>query len=486
MLSKTCHVFLLFAVGIAFQCCESNAMPVDPNDEKTSKQRNVLLICVDDLRPELASFGATHIHSPNIDRLASQGRAFHSHYVNAPSCGCSRYTLLTGRYGESSNNALFKRAKQVAKDAAAVPPSMPEWFRNHGYCTVSVGKVSHHPGGLGGKLWDDPDDLEMPNAWDQHLMPSGAWKNPLGVMHGLAHGNVRGKSQAEAGRHDVFESAEGPDSNYPDGLIATEGLKQIETLAALDKPFFLAVGLIKPHLPFGAPQRYLDLYKDVTFPPIAHPNKPAGKTTWHKSGEFTKYNSWGKDPRTDDEFATEARRHYAACVSYVDKHVGDLLAKLTEVGADENTVVVLWGDHGWHLGEHGIWGKHCLFEEALLAPLIVDYPGIQQRGAKTDALVSTLDIFPTLCEIAGIEKPSFVEGRSLQPLLTDPSAEGHDVLSYWGGANTIRTKTHRMTVHKNGYVELYDHTSEAKETANVADQHPDLVDQLKLKLANFR
>ena len=118
----------------------------------------------------------------------------------------------------------------MAEDADAVPPSMPEWFRKHGYNTVSVGKVSHHPGGLGGEFWDDPDVMEMPHAWDRHLMPAGAWKNPLGVMHGLAHGNIRGKSKAAAKQHDVFESAEGPDSIYPDGLIATEGLKQIETL----------------------------------------------------------------------------------------------------------------------------------------------------------------------------------------------------------------------------------------------------------------
>lgn len=440
--------------------------------------KNVLLICVDDLRPELASFGASYIKSPNIDQLASQGRAFHGHYVNAPSCGCSRYTLLTGRYGTANNDALFLRAKAISKTPEAVPPSMPEWFRQHGYTAVSVGKVSHHPGGRGGGDWDDPSVIEMPNAWDRHLMPVGQWRHPRGAMHGLAHGKIR----TNATPFDVFEAAEGEDSIYPDGLITSEGLKQLEDLAAQDKPFFLAVGLLKPHLPFGAPKEYLDLYDGVDLPPIPHAGKPQGKTTWHGSGEFMKYNRWGKDPRNDESFATDVRRHYAACVSYADKHIGDMMTKLRETGADENTIVVLWGDHGWNLGEHAIWGKHCLFEESLHSPLIVYYPGIEKPGVKTDAIVETLDIFPTLCELTGIDKPDFAQGQSLHPMLVNPTSPGHTALSYWGGANTLRTATHRLTVHSSGQIELYDHTTPEKETVNVKDQYPEVVADLKRQL----
>ena len=152
---------------------------------------NVLLLCVDDLRPELCSFGKPYIKSPNIDRLAESGRAFQRHYVQAPTCGASRYTLLTGRYGPRNNGALFARARQLAKNPASVPPSLPAWFRQHGYITVSVGKVSHHPGGRGGRNWDDDHEPEMPRSWDRHLLPSGPWQHPRGAMHGLANGEIR-------------------------------------------------------------------------------------------------------------------------------------------------------------------------------------------------------------------------------------------------------------------------------------------------------
>ncbi|MHC4996453.1 MAG: sulfatase-like hydrolase/transferase, partial [Planctomycetota bacterium] len=149
-----------------------------------AQKPNVLLICVDDLRPELACYGVDYIQSPNIDKLASRGRIFQHHYVQAPTCGASRFTLLTGRYGGSSNNALFQRAAQMAKDPASVPPSMPAYFMQNGYTTVSVGKVSHHPGGEGGPDWNDAMQPEMPNSWNRHLLPYGKWQHPRGWMHG--------------------------------------------------------------------------------------------------------------------------------------------------------------------------------------------------------------------------------------------------------------------------------------------------------------
>ena len=155
-------------------------------EAQVAQKPNVLLICVDDLRPELKSFGAEYISSPNIDDLASKGVAFHNHFANAPSCGPSRYTLLTGEYGPVSNNALFLRAGKIVKGTEDIDKSMPEWFRANGYTTVSVGKVSHHPGGRGGKGWADSSKIEMPNAWDKHLMPVAEWETPLGAMHGLA------------------------------------------------------------------------------------------------------------------------------------------------------------------------------------------------------------------------------------------------------------------------------------------------------------
>ena len=448
---------------------------------------NVLLLCVDDLRPELACFGAPYIHSPNIDRLASTGRVFHRHYVQAPTCGASRYALLTGRYAKGSNQVLFQRAAKMKADPLSVPPSMPAWFREHGYTAVSVGKVSHHPGGLGGDRWNDESILEMPNSWDRHLLPAGPWRDPRGWMHGLAHGEIRIDARKSGGgvEMDVFQALEGPDSIYPDGISIEEALRQLGMLTSdSDTPFFLAVGILRPHLPFGAPAKYLKLYADAELPPTPHPTKPKGRTTWHASGEFMKYDRWGRNPNTDSEFAIQVRKHYAACVSYADAQVGRVMERLEKTGAAENTIVVLWGDHGWHLGEHAIWGKHCLFEEALRSPLIVSHTGVRHPGKATNSMVETLDVFPTLCELAGLPTPDFTHGVSLCPILDNPAAPGHHAVAYRSQAQTIRTRTHRLILHNDGYAELYDHTSPEMETENLAETNPLLVNELSKQLEN--
>jgi iduronate 2-sulfatase len=446
---------------------------------QAAEKPNVLLICVDDLRPELACYGVEYIESPNIDRLAKQGVLFQRHYVQAPTCGASRYTLFTGRYGPSSNGALFQRASQLKANSEAVPPSMPAWFRKHGYTTVSVGKVSHHPGGRGGGNWDNDDQPEMPNSWDRHLLPAGDWQHPRGWMHGLANGEIR----KNAKDMDVFQALSGPDSIYPDGVMIPEALRQMEELAShADTPFFLAVGILRPHLPFGAPAKYMEPYAEAELPATPHAAKPSGRTTWHGSGEFMKYNRWKRNPNTDAEFALEVRRHYAACVSYADAQVGRLIEKLRSTRAADNTIVVLWGDHGWHLGEHSVWGKHTLFEESLRSPLIISYPGMKNAGESTPAIVETLDLFPTLCELAGLPQPEFVDGSSLVPILNDPTTSGDGAVSYKGNVRTIRSDTHRLILHGSDHAELYDHTTPAKETKNVAEDQPKLVKQLTEQL----
>ena len=446
-----------------------------------AEKTNVLLLCIDDLRPELKCFGVEYIHSPNIDRLAASGRAFTRHFVQAPTCGASRYSLLTGRYGPRGNGALFQRARQM--DAA--PASMPEHFRKHGYTAVSIGKVSHHPGGRGGPDWDDGKILEMPRSWDRHLLPAGAWQHPRGAMHGLARGEIRKK----AGDMDVYQLAEGDDSIYPDGLIVDASLKELERLAREDRPFFLAVGIIRPHLPFGAPAKYMKHYAGIELPPIPHPDKPAGKTTWHGSGEFMKYNRWGKDPRRDRTFADAVRRHYAACVTYADAQVGRVLSKLESLQLAGNTVVVLWGDHGWHLGEHAIWGKHSLFEESLRSPLIIKAPQVLQPGAKSDAIIEAMDLFPTLCELTSLPVPAHVQGRSLLPQLRDSRAKGRVAVAYAGRSETLRSDRYRLIRHrpKDGgkgelYYELYDHQSSERETHNIAAENPKVVERLGRRL----
>ena len=463
---------LLFAVACGLAC---SSLPKSDTDARP----NVLLITVDDLRPELASFGTSYIRSPNIDGLASEGRIFRRHYVQAPTCGASRYTLLTGRYGPAGNAALFNRAAKLRDDPASVPPSMPAWFRQHGYTTVSVGKVSHHPGGFGGDNWDDGQELEMPDSWDRHLLPAGPWQHPRGWMHGLANGEIR----VNPSEMDVFQSKDGPDSIYPDGISIDEAVSQLQTLATdVDRPFFLAVGILRPHLPFGAPLRFLEPYAGAALPETPHSGRPEGRTTWHDSSEFHQYNLWNRDPNEDADFALEVRKHYAACVTYADAQVGRLMEALQRSGAAENTVIVLWGDHGWHLGEHSVWGKHTLFEESLRSPLIISHPDLPHPGKPTDSIVETLDLFPTLCELAGLPAPDYVHGVSLRSLLEDPDSGGHAAVAYHRRAQTIRTDTHRLILHDDGYAELYDHMSSEKETKNIAASNGFLVAQLTQRL----
>ena len=418
------------------------------------------------------------MRTPHIDALAKTGRAFHRHYVQAPTCGASRYALLTGTYGPAGNGALFQRASKIQNDSDTVPPSLPETFRKHGYTTVSVGKVSHHPGGRGGPDWDDKMQLEMPRSWDRHLLPAGDWQHPRGWMHGLANGEIRIK----AGEMDVLQATEGGDEIYPDGNSINEALNQIELLADDEKPFFLAVGILRPHLPFGAPKLYHDLYIEAEFPPVPHPMKPTQRTTWHGSGEFMKYNRWGRNPNRDEAFALAVRKAYAACVSYADAQVGKLIAKLSETNLQQNTIIVLWGDHGWHLGEHAIWGKHALFEESLRSPLVVVTPKAKRPGVHSDSIVETIDVYPTLCELAGIAAPEFLDGQSLSSHLQKPQQPSREAIGYAGRARTIRTNRYRMILHNDGYVELYDHASSAGESINVASRNPEVVEQLQQRL----
>lgn len=471
-------VFAVCLLGVTGLRVSHASEPAGVGVGSSQAPTNVLLICVDDLRPELGCYGVDYIHSPNIDALAARGRVFQQHYVQAPTCGASRYTLLTGRYGPGSNGALFQRAGQLKKTPDQVPVSMPGWFRQQGYTTVSVGKVSHHPGGRGGKDWDDDSQPEMPDAWTRHLLPAAQWQHPRGWMHGLANGEIR----VNAGQMDVFQAVDGPDSIYPDGPSMDEALRQLQQLTAAEEPFFLAVGILRPHLPFGAPKKYLQLYDGVDLPPVPHPQKPSGRTTWHKSGEFMKYNRWKRNPNEDQQFSDDVRRHYAACVSFADAQVGRLLQQLQESGKAENTVVVLWGDHGWHLGEHAIWGKHALFEESLRSPLIIFQPGMKADRTPIGGVVETLDVFPTLCELTKIAPPEQLDGRSLVPMLHDPQVAGRPAISYSGRASTVRTARHRLILHRDAYVELYDHDSAAAETKNVAASQPDVVRALSTML----
>ena len=442
---------LLLTIGILTSCFAQAEQP--------SEKPNILLICIDDLRPELPSFGKDYIHAPAMEKLFTQGRLFKRHYVQAPTCGASRCALLTGIYPKTrkqlSNNAI------VSHDHKA-QPSFPAWFKSHGYTTVAVGKVSHYPGGNTGKDWNDATKPEMPNAWTRNPNPSGEWKTPQGLMHGYENGKGR-----ERGKTPVIDTVE--NVRYPDDAIMDLFKIEFDAVAKQDKPWLLAVGLLRPHLPFACEKKYLDLYKNKTIPDYSSP-MPAKGEDWHKSGEFNGQYVVAKNPNKDAAFAEQVRKHYAACVSSSDRHIGEIMEMLEKSGQDKNTIIILWGDHGWHLGEKQIWGKHTLYEVALHSPLFIKGPGVKQPGVATDRVVNSVDIYPTLCHLAGLPKPKHLQGSNLFNLLKDYQARRVEkAISYWGNRRSeITPSEHKIYDKKtNQLLQHYDLKADPKELNNL-------------------
>jgi iduronate 2-sulfatase len=449
----------------------------------SAERPNVLFIAVDDLRPWLGCYDPKLAVSPNIDRLAAEGRRFAHHYVQVPTCGASRCGLMFGRYpgrlpGDAGNDA-------ISKTAAKQPlPAMPAFFRQQGYRTVSVGKITHYPGGRSGKGWAD-GPVELPGAWDESLMPSGPWKTPEGAMHGYANGATRQQAGKDPAKKPVSEAVAGDDRVFPDGWIADEAVKQLSELAGSGKPFFLAAGFIKPHLPFAAPASYFEATAGIGLPVPRAAKKPGFPTTWHGSGEFRQYGLNEGDPFRKPSAAEAYRKAYLACVRYTDAQVGKLLAALDASPAAKNTIVVLWGDHGFLLGEHAIWGKHCLFEEALHSPLIIRVPGQKKPGEAADAIVETIDIYPTLAGLAGLPLSKELDGRSLARQLEDPTAASDGAaLGFWQDGVTLRTDTHRLIISRKepAKTELYDHRQDPAEAFNVAVKQEKVAQAMKVQL----
>jgi iduronate 2-sulfatase len=448
-----------------------------------AERPNVLFIAVDDLRPWLGCYDPKLAVSPNIDRLAKEGRRFSRHYVQVPTCGASRCALMFGRYpghfpADAGNDAILKTA------AKQPLPALPALFRQNGYRTVSVGKITHYPGGRGGKGWAGGAE-ELPGAWDEALMPSGPWKTPEGAMHGYANGLTRQQAGKDPLKKPVSQSAAGDDRVFPDGWIADEAVRRLKALAGSGKPFFLAAGFIKPHLPFAAPASYFEATSAITAPVPVTAGKPDFPTTWHASGEFRQYRANEGDPFREASAAEAYRRAYLACVRYSDSQIGKLLAALDASPAAKNTIVVLWGDHGFLLGEHAIWGKHCLFEEALHSPLIIRVPGQRKPGEAADAIAETVDIYPTLASLAGLPLSKEVDGRSLVAQVEDPSAASDGMAAgVWQGHATLRTDTHRLIVSRKeaAKVELYDHRKDPAEAVNAAGEQRDTVRVMRGKL----
>lgn len=464
--------------------------------EEKNNRYNVLFIAVDDLRPELGCYGVSEVKSPNIDQLAKSGLVFNHHYVQVPTCGSSRHALLTGRRptisGGMGNHASIRGKSALKREQLAGAQSMPELFRRSGYHTVCIGKISHSPDG---KLFSyngtGGGRHEIPNAWDELPTPYGQWKYGWGCFFAYGHGASRETPQGKNKERPVYQFPNVPDNGLPDGMMCDKALKVLGELKAKGKPFFLGVGFYKPHLPFVAPAEYRKLYDSVDVKPAK--NQQVKKTAfWHDSGEFYGYTATHKKTKplaVKDQIA--CKKAYYACVSYIDAQIGRLIKKVKDLGLEKDTVIVIWGDHGWHLGDHAIWGKHSPLERANRSPLIIKVPGMAMAGKSTDAVVETLDIYPTLIDLckpvfSKLDKP--LDGVSLAPVLANAKHPGKDcAISYWGSTRSVRTKRYRLIATVKGgepkAVELYDHYSDPEEMSGIAiETRKDAVQALLAKV----
>jgi iduronate 2-sulfatase len=418
------------------------------------------------------------VRTPALDALASGGRLFTRHYVHVPTCGASRCAMLRGRRPDRPEFLSNDAIKQTHQDWAA--NSLPGVFRAADYQTYALGKITHYPGGRTGTDWTDGPE-ELPGVWTRCWIPKTPWVTAKAMMHGFANGVAR-----SPGKSPPIESFDGPDDAYPDAWIAAEAIAHLSHLKESRQPWFFAVGFFKPHLPFAAPKRWFDSYNDSPFLEPTTNMKPGGVTSWHRSGEFRgNYGHSGNDPDGDTQYASLVRQSYAAAISYMDAQVGRVIAALKQQGQDRDTIIIVWSDHGFLLGEHAIWGKHCLYDEALRSPLIFVAPQVTSPGVPCHAIVETVDVFPTLAEMCSLDVPDKLSGSSLLPFLADPQrATEKPALAFRKrGQRTIRTDRWRLIEHtdksgKRTGVELFDFAHDAFESKNTASAHPDVVANL--------
>lgn len=456
---------------------------------------NVLFIAVDDLRPSIGCYGDKLAVTPNMDALAARGVRFDRAYCQVAVCNPSRASLMTGlrpdKLGVWTLPIHFREAMPEAV-------TMPQWFRKSGYTAVSHGKIYHNP---------TPD----PQSWSEPIRPLPALPFPYPDKVREQVQQAREKLPANDWRKNNLRrpstaAPELPDNKLIDGARTDMAIEDLRRLGKQDEPFFLAMGYIRPHLAWVAPKKYWDLYDPTKLPVLADqkitPDTPA--YALHNNSELTHYvdlidlpKPW-EDRVVPEQKARQLMHGYYACVSYVDAQIGRLLKALDDEGLRENTIVVLWSDHGWKLGEYRGWGKMTNYEIDARVPLIISAPGSKANGKPTAQLTELLDLYPTLCDLAGIKTPEFVDGKSLKPVLNsveDPAREAafnqyHRRLNgqqYMGYA--IRTDEYRMIewrefgTGKVTTTELYDHRTEHSETRNIAaSADPELLKKLTAML----
>lgn len=443
---------------------------------------NVLLICVDDLKPLLGCYGDPQAKTPHIDRLASRGTLFQAAYCNQAVCAPSRNSLMTGLRPQTLGVYDLATHFRLARPNAI---TVGQHFQAHGYHTASLGKIFH----TGHSNSDDAA------TWSVQSFRPRVSQYAIGD-NGPRPAAENPKRPQNRPRGRPTESADVDDETYADGLIAAEAVRRLQAAATLDEPFFLAVGFLKPHLPFIAPKKYWDMHdpEQLPMPELAMP--PAGSPDYAPQfgGELRSYRDLpqGKEPFGDDLTRHLIHGYYAA-TSYTDAQIGRVLNALDREGLAKDTIIVLWGDHGWHLGDHGMWCKHTNYEQAARIPLLVATP--EGKAAVTDALVETVDLYPTLAELAGLPAPQGIDGRSFADVLNTPDVvhRDHVIHVYPRGGRlgrAIRTSTLRLVAWQEwghpaaeAEYELYDYEADSLETRNLASERPDDVAKLRALLA---
>ena len=478
--------FLFISFG-----CKKNS-----NEDNLSNY-NILIISVDDLRPELGCYGNPIIQTPNIDKLASSAYVFNNHYVQSAICGPSRSSLLIGKVSQQWDPWGEFRKTDHEPDA---PIALPHLFKKNGYKTIGIGKITHEPGGV----MDEAQSIaQIPFSWDTTYTAVGKWKTPWRAFFAYSNGDAHNTAMrigVETPRV-PYEAGDVDDEGYPDGLNAIEAIKQLRKLKEGGDPFLLALGFYKPHLPFNAPKKYWDMYERNEIPKAENNFTPRNLNNIYsvnKSPEVTTHYPWPDGPgNVTPESAKTLKHGYYASVSYIDALVGKVLDELERLDLSKKTIVVFWSDHGWHLGEHTMFGKMSNFEIATRSPLIIRVPHITNEGGKLNQLTESIDIYPTLAELCGLDYPDNLDGESIVDVLKNPDIKGQKFARSFYYRNqalgkTIRTKRYRIVrwATENDStvaVELYDHQLDPNENTNIAAEQKVITDSLleQLKTVKF-
>lgn len=452
---------------------------------------NVLLLLVDDLKPSFGAYGDRWVQSPNLDALAASGVRFDAAYCNQAVCAPSRNNLLTG--ARSTSLGIYNLGTHF-RNAVPDAVTLPQYFKQHGYHSAGIGKVFH----IGHGNTNDELSWSVPFQPDKvidYVLPESTGGQLTREEALFSNKSARGLPRGAA-----WERVEVDDNAYADGRIASEGIERLRKYDQSGEPFFLTLGFTKPHLPFCAPAKYWDLYDPDQLPMPQFEQQPAGAPEYAGKtiGELNQYKPVPENPPLSDDLKRTLIHGYYAALSYMDAQVGRVLDELQRLDLADNTIVVLWGDHGYHLGDHGTWTKHTNYEQANRIPIIIRAPGVTRPGSESAALIESVDIYPTLTELAGLPHPSGpqpIDGQSLLAVLTDPSATVRDHAYHCfprAGrlGQAVRTDRYRLVKWKRfgapdntAEYELYDYQEDPLETKNLASDRPDVVRLLREKLA---